>query len=107
MPGVVIRSRHFVYRNVRNIGDRPWDKGGVSMLAENIGVNVALVDVEVLRKSCAKTCGIKYCTRTDYAALGNSGILVKGICQYVDRITYYYIYSIRRILYYFRNYALW
>ena len=54
----------FGYGNVGNVRNRPRNKRRVSVFAENIGVNIALIDVVILGKSGTKTRRVKNCTRT-------------------------------------------
>lgn len=63
--------------NIGNIGNRPGHKGGVAVLAENIGVYIALADVVILGQSGAQTRRVKDGAGADYAVFGDARQLVE------------------------------
>ena len=60
-------------------------------------MNVLLVNLIILSKSCTKTCGVKNGTGTDDVFLRKSGNFVESIGKYVNRIAYKDVDSIRSV----------
>lgn len=105
---IVIKSRHDLIRcedgalevSYRDIGDvckRPRNEGAVAVLAENISMNIELVDVEVLGETCTQTSCIQNSTGADDAGFRNAGALAEGICEDIDRIADDDVCSIRSV----------
>ena len=67
------------------------------MLAENISMNIALVDIIILGESRTQARGIKYRAGADDMALGNIRKLVECISQNVNGVADYYVYGIGRV----------
>ena len=56
------------------------------MLAENIGVHIGLVNIEIFGKSGSQPCGVQNRTRTDDVVVGKTGHLVECVGQNVHRV---------------------
>ena len=76
------------------------------MLAENISMNIALVDIIILGESRTQARGIKYRAGADDMALGNIRKLVECISQNVNGVADYYVYGIGRVFCNLRDDAL-
>ena len=67
-------------------GQRPGDEGSVSMLAIDIGMDVLLGHLEVLRKIATQTGGVQNGAGADDLVLRNAGELTESIGHHVHRI---------------------
>ena len=76
------------------------------MFAENIGVNIALIDVVILGKSGTKTRRVKNCARTYDVVFGKSRFFEECVRQNVNGIADNYVNGVRSVFCDFGNNGL-
>ena len=81
---VAVKLAEGVQRNAGNLSAGPSDKLGVAVLAHDVGLNVARVDLDVGAEHLLQATSIEHGAGTDDVALGQTGHLDGGIGQDVD-----------------------
>ena len=86
MLQMTVKLAEGVQRNAGNLGAGPSDELGVAVLAHDIGLDIARVDLNVGTKHLLQTTGVEHGTGADDMALGQAGHLDGGIGQNIDRV---------------------
>ena len=86
MLQVAVKLTESVQRNAGNLSAGPSDKLGVAVLAHDIGLDIARVNLDVSAEHLLQAAGVEHGTGTDDVALGQAGHLDGGVGQDIDRV---------------------
>ena len=86
MLQVAVKLAEGVQRHAGNLSAGPGDKLGVAVLAHDIGLNVARVNLDMSAEHLLQTAGVEHGAGADDMALGQTGHLDGGVGQNVDRV---------------------
>ena len=86
MLQVAVKLAEGVQRHAGNLSAGPSDKLGIAVLAHDIGLDIARVNLDVGTKHLLQTAGVEHGAGTDDVALGQAGHLDGGVGQNIDRV---------------------
>ena len=83
---MTVKLAEGVQRNASNLSAGPSDKLGVAVLAHDIGLDIARVNLDVGTKHLLQTASVEHGTGADDMALGQAGHLDGSIGQNINRV---------------------
>ena len=86
MLQVAVKLTESVQRNAGNLSAGPSDKLGVAVLAHDIGLDIARVNLDVGTKHLLQTASVEHGAGADDVALGQAGHLDGSVGQNIDRV---------------------
>ena len=83
---MTVKLAEGVQRHASNLSAGPSDKLGVAVLAHDIGLDIARVNLDVGTKHLLQTASVEHGAGADDMALGQAGHLDGGIGQNINRV---------------------